>query len=345
VGVTFGLLLSVAVFAGRSPALAAVGGVRAVLTMPFVGGGITGDESPSGHRFFFGGFAWDVHKSAGALVYANFASSDGRVSIHTGSIGSNGNGSGQYVPVEVRVNGTAVGTVYFNHLKDLQVSSNSEYRPGQPLGTLGSGTYPTSGCSDGTSDGWPRSSSWDVCTPPGIHTHLDVKNGCFRSIGLNTPVDNKTPILMLSTALAASNKSTCDNNELAAVMWWIGWIVQWDGDTKAQRTSWRVGSDGRRRWIANGQVYNCLIAGGVRGPVALPAATLDRLVDINGSTAPCGGDLNADGVVNIFDLSILLSEWGRTPGRVADIDLDGFVNIFDLSLLLRHYGQTPVPRP
>jgi len=48
------------------------------------------------------------------------------------------------------------------------------------------------------------------------------------------------------------------------------------------------------------------------------------------------GDINSDGVVNIFDLSILLSNWGATGGA-ADINKDGRVDIFDLSILLTNW--------
>jgi hypothetical protein len=57
------------------------------------------------------------------------------------------------------------------------------------------------------------------------------------------------------------------------------------------------------------------------------------------------GDLNGDGTVNVFDLSILLSKWG-TNDATADLNSDGTVNIFDLSTLLSHWGQTgPTPTP
>lgn len=49
-------------------------------------------------------------------------------------------------------------------------------------------------------------------------------------------------------------------------------------------------------------------------------------------------DLNCDSRINIFDLSILLSNYGRLH-TVADINNDGIVNIFDLSILLSRYGS------
>ena len=51
------------------------------------------------------------------------------------------------------------------------------------------------------------------------------------------------------------------------------------------------------------------------------------------------GDLNGDGHVNIFDLSIFLNHWQQTgTGLPEDFNNDGVVNIFDLSILLSHYG-------
>lgn len=50
------------------------------------------------------------------------------------------------------------------------------------------------------------------------------------------------------------------------------------------------------------------------------------------------GDLNNDNQVNIFDLSILLSNWNST-NPTADINDDGIVNVFDLSILLSNWGK------
>lgn len=66
---------------------------------------------------------------------------------------------------------------------------------------------------------------------------------------------------------------------------WAGWIVQWDGDTKAQRTSWLVQPDLTRVWVPTASVYNWLKSHGAPGPEALPAATLDELHDRTGTSA------------------------------------------------------------
>jgi glucosylceramidase len=70
----------------------------------------------------------------------------------------------------------------------------------------------------------------------------------------------------------------------------IGHIVQWVGDTKPQKTSWLVGPDLRRRWIANSSTYNCLHTSGAPGPDQLTAAELDQLPDLTGVWAVCGAD-------------------------------------------------------
>lgn len=49
-------------------------------------------------------------------------------------------------------------------------------------------------------------------------------------------------------------------------------------------------------------------------------------------------DLNKDGVVNIFDLSILLSGYGSNS-TTGDLNSDGTVNVFDLSILLSSYNK------
>ncbi len=65
---------------------------------------------------------------------------------------------------------------------------------------------------------------------------------------------------------------------------------------------------------------------------------------------PEASDLNGDGVINLTDLSILLSSFNKTTTTKADINGDGKVTITDLSLLLSNYGKTvtvttPPPPP
>jgi hypothetical protein len=54
----------------------------------------------------------------------------------------------------------------------------------------------------------------------------------------------------------------------------------------------------------------------------------------------CGGDIDGNAVVNSFDYSELLREYGDTGGR-ADLDGSGQVNSLDFSLLLSNFFETP----
>lgn len=58
------------------------------------------------------------------------------------------------------------------------------------------------------------------------------------------------------------------------------------------------------------------------------------------------GDLNGSGKVDIFDVSILISNYRKNSSstdwnnaKVADINKDGKVDIFDVSILLSHFGS------
>jgi chitodextrinase len=56
-------------------------------------------------------------------------------------------------------------------------------------------------------------------------------------------------------------------------------------------------------------------------------------------TTAVNGDLNGDGHVNVFDLSIFLNHWQETGANIPeDFNNDGVVNIFDLSIMLTNYG-------
>lgn len=63
------------------------------------------------------------------------------------------------------------------------------------------------------------------------------------------------------------------------------------------------------------------------------------------------GDVNRDGVVNIFDINLVSSHWGES-GPAGDANGDMIVDIFDINLISRNWtptgavaSATPVPEP
>ena len=51
-------------------------------------------------------------------------------------------------------------------------------------------------------------------------------------------------------------------------------------------------------------------------------------------------DMNDDGVVNIIDLTLVASNFGKTGENAADVNGDGVVNIIDLTLVAAAFGNT-----
>ena len=70
---------------------------------------------------------------------------------------------------------------------------------------------------------------------------------------------------------------------------------------------------------------------------AVTGFILLKLIFAANSNLP--GDENNDGIVNVLDLSVLLSHWNMA-GQSVDLNGDGTVNILDLSILLSHWGAT-----
>jgi hypothetical protein len=67
-------------------------------------------------------------------------------------------------------------------------------------------------------------------------------------------------------------------------------IVQWDGDTAAQKTSWLVGNDGNRRWIPDLATFQCLHDTGSGNAISATSDVLDTLPDLTNVWATCGSD-------------------------------------------------------
>ncbi len=95
----------------------------------------------------------------------------------------------------------------------------------------------------------------------------------------------------------------------------LGHIVQWNGDTKPQKTAWLVLNEGgqlHRHWIPSIAVYWCLKNSGAPGPDVLPAAELNQLTDDTGVQATCSGNSNPPG-----------GGGGGAPGPTTYSELEG----------------------
>ena len=55
------------------------------------------------------------------------------------------------------------------------------------------------------------------------------------------------------------------------------------------------------------------------------------------------GDIDSNSAINVYDLSILLKDFGKTSGLLnigSDIDENAAVNVYDLSALLKNFGMS-----
>jgi len=99
-----------------------------------------------------------------------------------------------------------------------------------------------------------------------------------------------------------------------------GMIVQWDGDTAAQKTSWQVGSDGNRRVIHDLSTFQCLHDAGAGNSMSVSSDVLDKLPDLTGIWAACGTDrIGVNGTLE--KNSHLSSASGRYFLKLTDADL------------------------
>jgi hypothetical protein len=75
-------------------------------------------------------------------------------------------------------------------------------------------------------------------------------------------------------------------------------MVQWDGDSAAQKTSWMVGNDGNRRWVPDMATFQCLHDAGAGNAVSVSSDVLDKLPDLANVWATCGSDrIGANGAI------------------------------------------------
>jgi hypothetical protein len=86
-----------------------------------------------------------------------------------------------------------------------------------------------------------------------------------------------------------------------------------------------------------GQIaYDQWVIGGKSAPAVMDSSMIDITID-----EPIEGDVNGDGVVNITDLLIMISQWGQCPTSgdcTADVNGDGWVNVTDLLVAIANWG-------
>ena len=87
----------------------------------------------------------------------------------------------------------------------------------------------------------------------------------------------------------------------------------------------------------DGQIaYDQWVIEGKSAPIVMDSSMLDV-----STSEPILGDVNGDGVVNVSDILIMISEWGVCSEPVncpADVNGDGYVSVTDLLIAIGNWG-------
>jgi len=191
---------------------AAIGGKSAAVLFPFDGGGNTwvSGDGPDVHRTYFSGFGWaeDLHAANATAVKARFQSSDGAITLKVLAVDDLActPKAGKYVKLEVKVDGTVVGQVIYEHLNNVPsaIAVNASISVGDTLGYL---------------NFWDQSSCWAETLVDGlVHTHMEFQRACHRSLTAQTHHGGSTPVGLLSSAYGTTNKSVCDEGRASRLI-------------------------------------------------------------------------------------------------------------------------------
>jgi hypothetical protein len=167
-------------------------------------------DGPAVHTTYFSGFGWaeDLHAADGTGVRARFQSNDGVISLKVLAVDDLVciPSAGKYAILEVKVDGTVAGQMIYEHLNNVPsaIAVNASIGVGDTLGYLNL---------------WDQSSCWADTLDDGlVHTHMEFRRACYRSLPAVTTYDGSTPVGLLSSGYSTTNKSVCDEGDITSVI-------------------------------------------------------------------------------------------------------------------------------
>jgi len=154
-----------------------------------------------------------------------------------------------------------------------------------------------------------------------------------------TATDTQAPTIPsgLQVSLVSTNSTILDWTASTDNVGVSGYHVYRDGTLIGDATSTGYTDSGL---TANTTYSYTVKAFDAAGNTSAASAALS--VTTTKATVGLIGDLNSDGIVDLFDLSIMMSHWNdqNVPVKFGDINQDGAVDQTDLDILLSHLGDT-----
>ncbi len=220
---------------------------------------------------------------------------------------------------------TTVDLTWGSGTDDVAVASYNLYRDGHLVTNLPGLTYTDSGLHYNTGYSYTLTTvdaSGNESLPSGALLVRTLPDTTAPTVALTAPPNNSNPSLTFPISATAS-----DDLDLSRVEFYA------DSTLIMTLTAAPFSFNWNSYAVHNGSHVITAKAIDVSGNVATQAVT----IGLNNPPPIIVGDLNGDHKVNIYDLSIFLSHWGKSAS--GDFNNNGRVDIFDLSVLLTHYGQ------
>jgi chitinase len=183
-------------------------------------------------------------------------------------------------------------------------------------------SWDTSAVTDGahslSAKAYDRTASANSTTSATVNVTVDNSD--------NTPPSTPGSLQVTSKSLTSVSLAWNASTDNVGVK---NYQVKRNGTTVATTTALSYTNSG----LAPETTYSyTVVAVDAAGNVSSPAGPLSVT-----TLTPKPGDANLDNAVDLFDLSILLSNYD-TSNASCDFNNDGIINIFDLSILLTNYG-------
>lgn len=213
---------------------------------------------------------------------------------------------------------TSINLSWTASTDDVGVTGYKIYRNGTQVGTSATTTYSSTGLTPNTS--------------------YSFTVAAYDAIGNTSAQSAASSFSTLADTTAPSVPTGLNMSSQTGFNVGLSWTASTDN---VAVTGYKIYRNGTQIATSATTTYTNTVA--AAGTYSYTVAAYDAAGNTSAQTAAISatvynnGDINHDGAINIYDLSILLSNYNQTGTNQADLNSDNVVNIYDLSILLSNY--------